>query len=66
MPQSIVESFKINNAISQYDLYNHALAKVSCSRGHEINNFGRPFLIQHNFIHILSVVCLERRKFLKK
>ena len=42
MPQFIEKDFKRNNAISQYDLYGHALAKNPCPRGHEINNFGRP------------------------
>ena len=50
MPQSIEEYFKRNNAISVYDLYGHALAMNPCPRGHEIYNFGRPYLGHHTYI----------------
>ena len=33
-----------------------------CPGGHEIYNFGRPFLGHHNYIHSLSVLCLGVEK----
>ena len=65
MPQSIEEDFKRNNAISVYDLYGHTLAKNPCPGGHEIYNFGRPFLGQHYYIHSLSDLCLGIKIFFK-
>ena len=32
-----------------YDLYGHALAQEPLPGGHEINNFGRPFLGHHYY-----------------
>ena len=43
-------------------LYGHALAKNPCPKGHEIYNFGRPFLGHHNYILNLSMLCLEIEK----
>ena len=38
------------------------LHKNSCPGGHEIYNFGRPFLGHHNYVHILSDSCLGVEK----
>ena len=41
--------------------------KNPCPRGHEIYNFGRPFLGHHYYILGLSDLCLEvERKILKE
>ena len=45
MPQSIEEDFKRNNVISLFNLYDHALEKKSCPRGHEIYNLVDPSLV---------------------
>ena len=44
------------------------LHKNPCPGGHEIYNFGRPFLDHHYYILGLSDQCLgvKRRRFLKK
>ena len=52
--------FKIMHSL--YDLYGHALAQEPLPRGHEINNFGRPFLGHHYYILGLSDVCLVLKK----
>ena len=58
---------KKNNAFSLYDLYGHALAQEPLPRGHEIYNFGRPFLCHYNYILSLSDLCLGvEKKILKK
>ena len=44
MPGSKEEEFKKNNAFLIYDLYGHAQHKNPCPGGHEIYNFGGPFL----------------------
>ena len=62
MPGSREEDFKKNNAFSLYDLYGHALAQEPCPGGHEIYNFGRPFLCHHNYILSLSDLCLGVEK----
>ena len=62
MSKSIKEDFKRNNAFSLYGFYGHALAKNPCPKGHEIYNFGRPFLGHHNYILNLSMLCLEIEK----
>ena len=36
--------------------------KNPCPGGHEIYNFGRPFLCHHNYILSLSVLCLGVEK----
>ena len=36
--------------------------KNSCARGHEIYNFGRPFLGHHYYIFGLSDLCLRVKK----
>mgnify|MGYP003683667425 FL=1 len=36
--------------------------KIPCPRGHEIYNFGRPFLVQHYYIFGLSDLCLRVEK----
>ena len=59
MPGSREEDFKRNNAFTLYDFYNHALAQEPCLRGHEIYNFGRPFLSHHYYILGLSDLRLE-------
>ena len=51
-----------NNAVSQYDLYGHALAQEPLPWGHEIYNFGRPFLCHHRYILALSDICLKKEK----
>ena len=50
-----------NNAFSLYDLYGHALAKLRTRApgGHEIDNFGTPFVSQHYYIHSLSDRCVS-------
>ena len=53
MPGSREEDFIKNNAFSLYDL---------CPGGHEIYNFGRPFLCHHNYILSLSDLCLGVEK----
>ena len=53
MPGSREEDFKKNNAFSLYDLYCHVLT----SEGHEIYNFGRPFLGHHYYTLILYEPC---------
>ena len=58
MPQNIEGAFKRNEANSLHDLYGHSLAK----KGHEIYNFGRPFLGHHNYILSLSDLCLGVEK----
>ena len=41
--------------------------KNPCPGGHEIYNFGRPFLCHHNYILSLSVLCLGvEKKILKE
>ena len=43
----------------QYITYKDTpLHKNSCPGGHEIYNFGRPFLGDHNYLLSLSVLCL--------
>ena len=37
-------------------LYGHALAQETCTGGHEIYNFGRPFLGHHYYTHLF---CLK-------
>ena len=63
MPQSRLEDFKTNNAISQYNLYGQAPAKYPYPWGYEIYNFGRQFLSHLIYILSLSDAC---QKFLKK
>ena len=60
MPQNIY--FTINNAISRYDSYGHAIAKKPGARDNEIFNFGRHFLGHHNNILTLYVLCLGEEK----
>ena len=43
IPQSRKDVFKRNNAFSHYDGYGHSLSQNL--RGHEIDNFGRHFLL---------------------
>ena len=38
------------------------LLRNPCPGGHEIYDFGRPFLGHHNFIHSFSVLCLGVEK----
>ena len=46
---------------------NTTLANNPCPRGHEIDNFGRPFLGHHNYILTLSILCLgEEKKIFKE
>ena len=66
MPQNIEEDFKRNNAISLYDLYDHAPHKNPCPRGHEIYNFGRPFNGHHYYILGLSDLYLGIKKICKE
>ena len=49
-------------------LYSYTLAKNPCPRCIEIYNFGRTFLVQHNYILSSSNLCLivKRRFFLMK
>ena len=56
MPRTKGEDFKRNNAFSQHDLYDHALAP--CPGGHEIYNFGRSFLSHHYYKLSLFDLCL--------
>ena len=45
-------------------LYSYTLAKNPCPRCIEIYNFGRTFLVQHNYILSLSNLCLiVKRRF---
>ena len=67
MPQSIREDFKRNNAISLYDLYDHARAKNPCPRVHKIYNLVDSSLV----ITPINLLCLlyaweKRRRFLKE
>ena len=48
------EDFKRNNAFSLYNLNGNAPAQEPLPQGHEIYNFGRPFLGYHNYILTLS------------
>ena len=45
-----------------YMTYSHALAQEPCPRGHEIYNFGRPFLGHHYFLLGLSSLYLVVEK----
>ena len=40
-----------------HNLYGHTLAQEPLLRGHEIYNFGRPFLAHHYYILVLSDLC---------
>ena len=51
------KDFKGNYTLSLYDLYGHTLAQEPLHRGHEIYNFGRPFLGQHYYTLSLSEPC---------
>ena len=62
MPGSRKEDFQRNNAVLLYDLYGHSLAQEPLPRGHEIYNFGRPFLGHHYYILGLSDLCLGVEK----
>ena len=42
-------------------IYGHALVQEPCPRGHEIYNFGNPFLVHHYYI-LLFDQCLEVEK----
>ena len=44
MPWREKEDFKRNNAFSLYNLNGNAPAQEPLPQGHEIYNFGRPFL----------------------
>ena len=57
MLKSREQEFQRNNTFSQNDLYGHPIAKGPLSRGHEIFNFGRPFLGHHYYLLILSESC---------
>ena len=46
--------------------YGHTLAKNPFPRGHEIYNFGRPFLGHLTCILTLSVLCLGEEKIFKE
>ena len=61
MPGSKEEDLK-KNAFSPYDLYVHTLAQEPLVWGHEIHNFGRPFLGYHYYILSLSDLCLGVEK----
>ena len=56
MLQSIEEDFKSNNAISVFDIYDHAQQKKTFPRGHEIYKCGKPFFGYHNYILTLSLL----------
>ena len=58
MPGSREEDFKRNNAFSHYSLYGHTLLQKPLNQGHEIYNFGRPFLDHHYYTLSLSEPCL--------
>ena len=45
------------NAFSLYDFNGHVLAQERLLRGHEIYNFGSPFLGHHYYILGLSDQC---------
>ena len=45
-----------------YDLYGHALAQEPLPGGHEIYNFGRPFLGHHYYKLSMSDLCLRVEK----
>ena len=63
------EEKKLFNEIMHFhynNLYNLAPAQDPCPKGHEIYNFGIFFLGHHNFILILSVLCLGVEKWIFK
>ena len=60
MPGSKEEDFERNNAFSLYDLYGHTLAQGH-EKGHEIYNFGRPFLVIIT-IHLYCTIPLSREE----
>ena len=67
MPGSREEDFLRNNAYSQYDLYGRTEVQKALPRGHEIYNFGRPFLVHHYIILSLLDLCLgEGKKIFKE
>ena len=66
MPGSREEDFQRNNAFSLYDLYGLALAQEPLPRGHEIYNFGRPFLGHPTYLVCLIYAWELRRRFLEK
>ena len=41
-------------------------ARTRCPGGHEIDNFGRPFLGHHHYILSLSDLCLRVKKIFKR
>ena len=62
MPGSREDDFYRKNSFPLYDLYRHALAQELCPGGHEIYNFGRPFLGHHYYILSLSDLYLGVEK----
>ena len=54
MPGIREKDLKNNNTILLYEIYGHAQAKQLHPSGHDIHNFGRPFLSHHYFILSLS------------
>ena len=53
---------KIHIYLYYNDIYGHALTSEPLPRGHEIYNFGRPFLGHHYYIISLSDLCLGAEK----
>ena len=56
------DDFERNNAFSLYDLHGHTLAQEPQPRGHEIYNFGRPFVGHYCYILSLSNLCMGAEK----
>ena len=63
-----LETLIRNNAFSQYELYGQIfnLHKNPCTWGHEIYNFGRPFLCYDYYIFSLFDLCLGVKKIFKE
>ena len=62
MPGSREDDFLRHKAFSLFVLYDNALAQDPYPAGHEIYNFGRPFLGHHYYILGLSDLCLGYEK----
>ena len=59
--KKIFKEYKCN-AFPLYELYGHVIAKEPLSWGHEIYNFGRPFVGHHYYTLKLSDPCPKVKK----
>ena len=55
-----------NNAFLQNDSMTTPQHNNHCPRNHEIHNFGRPFIVHHNYIFSLADLCLGAEKNIHK